>query len=372
MAYSNDGRRPVSKRRSQGRVGETRAAQGTVTSSPNRPAKARGGSPSQYRSARGYQTASGSFNLRQHNIRFNNHRGGLITNATNSPRAIIALIAAFILLVICVFAITQGVRSCVTNRKEKPAANQIDTRVAGGVSEELTNRFTEVLDQNEALAELAANADKIRDDHLIDLALTEPTAVSFVLKFAKDDVPTKTQRYDTEVSRGVYPLLYDWDERWGYASYGNSVIAITGSGPTSLAMAYMGLLGKNDMGPAEFASLATQSGQTSEAYGTSAKFFLDHAAELGLDIEEMTPSGEELNDVIDSGVVVLLQLKEGTFGPRGHWALAVSENLDGSVNVFDPTSTSVTAHPWDPSTIASSSETFLVLERSTEDSDEDW
>lgn len=372
MAYSKDGKRSNASHRSQGRVGDSRGRQGSVTSRPSRPAQARGGSPSQYRNSRGYSTSrnSGSLNLQQHNIRFNNRHGSIFSEAFHNPRLLIALIAGVILLVICVFGLAHCVRGCTTKRSEPAPANTLDARVAGGISEDLTKRFTEELDRGEAMANIAANADKVGDERLLELALAEPDAIPFVAAFANEQVPRGAKRYEGDVSRGSYPKLYNWDEGWGYVTYGNGVMGITGSGPTCLAMAYIGLQGKNDMGPVDFAELSAKDGGVNDTYDTTPQFFVDHAAQLGLEMDTYTPTNSDLNEIIDSGIVVLIQLKAGTFGKQAHWALAVSENLDGSINLYDPTSTANTERSWAVQTVVSSSDTFIAVYRAP-DAEED-
>ncbi len=373
MAYSNDGRRSGVPRRSQGRVGESRGSQGSVTSQGSRPARARGGSASQYRSSRGFASFNGrqtKLNSRANGLRLDGRRHGLLNEASRNPRMLLALVTSVVLIVICAFGITNLVRSCVAERQAETPANQLDSRVAGGISDEMTDLFTTALDRGDDLETIAAHADKVSDDRLLTLALEEPTAIEFVAGMASDNPPTSSQAYGEDATKGIYPTLYNWDTRWGYVTYGNSVLGVTGSGPTCFSMAYMGLVGKNDKTPADFAAMATQSGKTSETYGTTAAFFTETAETVGLKATEFTPAGEDLNDVLDSGVVVLAQVKEGTFGERGHWVLAVSENLDGSINLYDPSSTSNTAHPWDPDTVAGCSETFISLRQAEAETSE--
>lgn len=362
MAYAAPGdRRSGTTRRHTGRAGESRT--GTVTSSGRRQVTARGGSSGQYRSGHNYQTGrrkDSSLSLRQGNLRFNHRRGGLVGQVLDDPRLFVMLIVALLLVLAALF----GISSCVRSRAEAnkvPEASEADARVSAGLSATMTERLTAALDANEQLATIASNANKLDDERLIDLALTEPTAIEYVAGFLANDAPKSAKTYDGRVSRGSYPTLYDWDTRWGYASYGTSVVGLNGSGLTSLAMAYYGLTGKAELTPATLATRSTETETLSETYGTSADFFETYAGELGLEVEKVTPSGEALNDVLDSGTVVLLQLREGTVTDHAHWALAVSENLDGSIILRDPTSSSVTAHPWDPDTLAGASEAFFAI-----------
>ncbi len=42
-----------------------------------------------------------------------------------------------------------------------------------------------------------------------------------------------------DVLIGQVPLLLQWDKRWGYESYGDSIIGLAGCGPTCLSMVYV-------------------------------------------------------------------------------------------------------------------------------------
>ena len=50
-------------------------------------------------------------------------------------------------------------------------------------------------------------------------------------------------------SEGEIPLLIQWDKRWGYETYGDDLMALSGCGPACLSMVYVGLTGDTDMNP---------------------------------------------------------------------------------------------------------------------------
>lgn len=365
MAYATpDGKRSGTTRRHQGRAGDSRSGNGTVTSSGKRKVTARGGSSNQYKSRRNYRTISGNdagYSLRQHNIRFNGRRGGLVGKMLDDPRLFVLFLLALLLVLAALF----GVSSCVRKRAEAnkaPTVSESDSRVAAGLTSELTDRITAQLDSNEQFANIAINADKLDDERLVELALDEPTAIAYVAGFLQNDAPKTQKTFNDPVSVGTYPMIYNWDTRWGYAPYGSSYVGLTGSGVTSFAMACIGLTGRTDVTPATLAELSTETNTVSETYGTSAEFFMQQAQSLGMEIEEYTPAPDLLPDLLDQGTVVLLQLREGTITDHAHWALAVGENLDGSIILQDPTNTSVNDHSWNASTLAGASEHFYVLE----------
>lgn len=374
MAYdSPDGRRRDATRRSQGRVGDNRGiARGPVTSQGRRPAQARGGSANQYRSSRGYQgvgSRNGGYNLRQHNIRFNDRRGGTFSRIASNPRAIVALAVLVFLVILLVFGVSSCVRGCSRTEEGSTASSQ-DVRVAAGLSADLTDKLIARLDQDALMASIAAQASKIEDERLVELALKESEAVPLVAGLLDENADHSPRPYGSEASRGAYPKLYTWDQRWGYMSFGDGALALTGSGPTSLAMAYIGLTGATDRTPADFAGKAAQAGKLDETYGMTVDFVKSEAHELGLKCEEVESSGEVLTDVIESGTVVLVQAKAGTFGDEAHWMLVVGENLDGSVNLNDPTSPTNTARPWDPKTVATAAQSMHSLTVSSGEEEE--
>lgn len=57
-----------------------------------------------------------------------------------------------------------------------------------------------------------------------------------------------------------YPLFIQWDERWGYRSYGQSNIGISGCGPTCMAMVIYSLTRNSDALPDILAQEAMRGG----------------------------------------------------------------------------------------------------------------
>ena len=71
-------------------------------------------------------------------------------------------------------------------------------------------------------------------ESIIALLDRNPETEDFVLNYPFRE----SQDYDlSQTSRDTVPLFLQWDPRWGYEKYGSNCIAITGCGPTCLAMA---------------------------------------------------------------------------------------------------------------------------------------
>lgn len=283
-----------------------------------------------------------------------------------SPRSLALLIVVACVALLAIFGISSCVSSCVATRnaqKEQQEAvetNPVDSRVAYGADDTISQELSSALDNADKLKDIAANATAYSDDRIIELALREPTAIDFVqqLPTASKD----TSAYSGTVVKGTYPVLYDWDTSWAFMDYGTLPLGITGSGPTSLAMAYMGLTGKNDKSPADIAQLAIDSNYATGASGTSADFFTSVATSLDLKCTKLDATENDIAENLTASTPILVELQAGTVGDESHWALLVSYNRDSSVTLYDPTSTSATAHTWDAGTIADSATTLYLLE----------
>lgn len=324
-----------------------------------------------------------------------------------------------VILVLVVVVLISGIASCVRNANSTETENTkqmstADSRVAAGVSDSMVSEFSTQLDRNEKLAQIAANADQYDDDRLLQLALDEPAAISFVAGYPTAE--KTTSGYNQSVSIGNPPLLYDWNTAWGYAEYDDGCIAVTGSEPTTLSMAYMGLTGNTDQTPvgtaralnsaASSASSSTSSSTstdgttasdssnstststtstntttgntsstTSSTSSTDADIFCTAATNLGLtptvlsvssdstgeDTTSSSTVGSNLTAALKEGALVAVKLKSQTLTDDEHWALVVNANADGSVSVYDPTSSSVSSHTWGAGTIAASASEMISL-----------
>lgn len=361
MAYSTPDDQRGGSRRYTGRAGESRISNtGTITSSGTRRVQARGGSSSQYRNSKNRRSRGKSgYQLNSRGRR----RGGLINQAMGDPRLLIMLIVGVALLIALIIGGTMLIRGCVNERAAKKAAESqdTDTRVSLTISADMAKEFSTVLDRNDLFAKIALNADAVGDTRLLELALREPDAIAYVAGYAEKNAPKGASAYGDSASKGYYPKLFNWDTRWGYVTYGDGPMGLTGSGPTALSMAYIGLTGKTDQTPDALAKKATENEGVDKVYDTTPEFMVNTAEELGLEVEELSASSENMSENLQSGTAILVQLRERSLTDEAHWALAVGRNLDGSINLYDPTSSAVSEHPWDPNTIASGADVFYAL-----------
>lgn len=266
-------------------------------------------------------------------------------------RMVLALVLAILAIVLLIFAVS----SCVANNadQQQQEAEVEKPRVATGISDSLSQELTARLDQDDQIAQIASNADQYPDERLVELALNEPDAVSLVAGYLESD--KTAQAYGEEASAGSYPQLYDWDSRWGAVDYAGSALAVTGSGPTVMAMATIGLTGSTDNTPATIAALAEKDGLATGDSSLSGDFFTTEANSLGVVYHSYDTSADNISTVLTSGTVLAMEVKADSLTPYEHWILVVEQGSDGTYTVHDPTSSSVTAKTWDADTLASAS-----------------
>ena len=84
-----------------------------------------------------------------------------------------------------------------------------------------------------------------------------------------------------DVIIGQVPLFLQWDKRWGYVSFGDSIIGLSGCGPTCLSMAYVYFTRDLNGTPREMASYCEKNGYYTES-GTSWSLWTDGLSALGL------------------------------------------------------------------------------------------
>ena len=170
---------------------------------------------------------------------------------------------------------------------------------------------------------------------LIELFERNPETEGFVMNYPfHTDMEVDLRDYDR--SEGV-PLFLQWDPMWGYEDYGSDCIAITGCGPTCLAMVGYYLTGDENMSPDKIAKFAQRNGYYEAGYGSSWTLISEGGAELGLEVKELPLVEKKINNALEEGKPVILAMGEGDFTTTGHYIVLTGVEEDG-YRVNDPNS----------------------------------
>lgn len=169
---------------------------------------------------------------------------------------------------------------------------------------------------------------------LIALFERNPETEGFVLNYPfRREMEPDFDRIDRE----TVPLFLQWDPVWGYEKYGSDILAITGCGPTCLAMAGYYLTGDQNMTPDKIAKFAQRGGYYAEGYGSSWTLISQGGVELGLTVTELPLVKGKIDDALSAGNPVILALGPGDFTTTGHYILLAALEEEG-YRVNDPNS----------------------------------
>ena len=149
--------------------------------------------------------------------------------------------------------------------------------------------------------------------------------------------------------QGQVPLLMQWDRRWGYNIYGDSMIGLAGCGPVCLTMAYLYLTEDTSMTPRDMADFAYENGYYTSA-GTSWSLWTQGAEKLGISGKELSLDERAIQRALDEGGVVICSMRPGDFTTTGHFILIRGYDKEGFY-VNDPNRRSNSQRQWDFQTL---------------------
>ena len=170
---------------------------------------------------------------------------------------------------------------------------------------------------------------------LITLLETNPETEEFVLNYPL----RKAEEMHLPEYSGLeaVPLFLQWDPRWGYETYGSDFLAVTGCGPTCLAMAGYYLTGQETMNPKDVAAFAQKNGYYAKGYGSSWTLISQGGPELGLTVKELPLVKGKMVAALEAGDPVILAMGAGDFTTTGHY-IVLTGMEDGLFRVNDPNS----------------------------------
>lgn len=149
------------------------------------------------------------------------------------------------------------------------------------------------------------------------------------------------------------PLFLQWDERWGYAPYGEINIGVSGCGPTCLSMVLYSLTRDESIAPDMLAQRALEEGYYVDGVGTSWAFLKDMVPQYGVAAcEEQLYDEEAMKVYLGDGKLVICAMEPGDFTDAGHF-IVVKGYSNGKLLINDPFSRENSGRAWDPETIRS-------------------
>jgi hypothetical protein len=194
------------------------------------------------------------------------------------------------------------------------------------------------------------NEDGTYPDQLVELAKKNRETRQFVKDYPENAGKKQKIKLTNEDLKGnqgsSVPLLVQWDERWGYRKYGNDFMALTGCGPTCLAMVAESR-GETKWNPWRVAKMAQRNGYYVDGQGSAWSLMTEGAAKMGLNGTEMSCDAETIRRTLEDGHVIICAMRPGDFTTAGHFLVLAGVTQDGEVIINDPNSRKNSRRTWD-------------------------
>jgi hypothetical protein len=190
-------------------------------------------------------------------------------------------------------------------------------------------------------------------ERLLQLVANNIETIDFVAAYPKKHQQVhENVSLSEELESSDFPLLLQWDERWGYESYGDGLIGYTGCGPTCLAMVALYLNQDPTVTPKTVADYADEAGYYTDGVGSAWSLMGTGCEAFGLKGTEMTISESLMIDQIAQGNPLICAMGPGDFTLAGHFIVVVGYE-DGQFIVRDPNSNIRSERTWSYSELAS-------------------
>lgn len=241
-----------------------------------------------------------------------------------------------------------GVLSLVLGRKS--TAESLAQKVVRSGSQkdaEQAKQITiEVEDEEERLERVRKEAtEKGYPAGVIELLDKNEETVEFVEHYEEKKDNPCAETIDGNWEEGQIPQLYQWDERWGYAAYGTSIVAVSGCGPTCMAMVAAGLTNDPSITPAKVAAYGTENEYVDEYNDTYWRFMKEAGANWNLSCYDGVFTEEQIRDELQAGHPIICSVGPGDFTQNGHF-IVLTQYAEGKVKINDPFSTKNSSKEW--------------------------
>ncbi len=215
-----------------------------------------------------------------------------------------------------------------------------------------TEKVDEVIVALEELAESYPEVQDVldsQDDYpreILKMLASNEETLNFVLDYPqKKGTSCQVDAIDN-FDYGTIPQLFQWDERWGYQSYGSSIIAVSGCGPTALAMVAAGLTGDTSITPARVANYAEENNYYIEGEGTSWELMSVGCYNFGIAGTELQLVEDTIRNELLMGHPIICSMGPGDFTSDGHF-IVLTDWTDEGIKINDPNSKKRSEQLWD-------------------------
>lgn len=210
--------------------------------------------------------------------------------------------------------------------------------------QEIEDILEELSQSSKEYREIYENMDSYPESLLSALCNNEEM-LDFALGYGKEEAEVDRGLTEKELN-AKFPLLLQWDKRWGYVPYGESCIGLSGCAPTCVSMVVITLTDNEEATPDKIAAYAQNTGYYVENTGTAWSFMTEGVSHFGIEGRELSLSKNMVMNELKQGHPVICSMRPGDFTSQGHFIVLVKVQ-DGKIMVNDPNSIKRSSVLWD-------------------------
>lgn len=238
-----------------------------------------------------------------------------------------------------------------TGLKTSSVATSEEKTANVGTARVLTDEEKDMLRNSEKYKNIMAHKEDY-PEYLIDDLEMNPEILDFVADYLKTE-PVGHGGLTAAEKKAAHPLFVQWDKRWGYAKYGDSSMAISGCGPTALAMVGYGLTRNTQIDPFNVAQFAMENGYYVNNVGTAWTLMSEGAQHYGLTVtSQYKYTEEQMKDALEKGGMIILSVGKGDFTVHSGHFIVLYGYKNGKFQVNDPFSYTNSSKLWDYQTLS--------------------
>lgn len=234
---------------------------------------------------------------------------GIILNKEVQRKTILICIAMIVVGVGLFVNAAAKLSSTWNKEKENAVSSQTTSNTSASVMQEVISPGNQLdLTQSSEKIQYIQSHENLYPDELLDLLSRNVETVDFIYSYPnleKAGLNTEAAAeglvLTSEEMESSHPLLLQWDTRWGAIPYGNSMMALSGCGPTCLSMVAAGLTGNSEATPAAIAMFAMERGYYIEGTGTAWSLMTEGCTHYGLQGQEISLSEEVMAQKLQEG-----------------------------------------------------------------------
>ncbi len=187
-------------------------------------------------------------------------------------------------------------------------------------------------------------------DNLLSALCNNPEMIDYVKGYLNADTQSASGGFTVQELSADFPLLIQWDQRWGYVHYGDNNIGLSGCAPTCLSMVIAALTHNSDATPDKVAAYAETEGYYAAGTGTRWSLMTEGCESFGIHGSELPLNKSTVFSNLDAGQPIICSLRAGDFTTQGHFIVLVGTQ-DGKIRVNDPNSYTRSSQLWDYDTL---------------------